>query len=79
MIEKGATWQGYGFNGAACQFGHTDIVKFLIEKGIREWNYGLWKACQGDHLDIAKLMIEKGATKCGYGCNKTIKEHLAKK
>ncbi len=49
-------WGLYG----ACEGGHMDIVRFLIEKGADQWDWGLSYACRGGHMEIVKLMIEKG-------------------
>jgi hypothetical protein len=46
---------------AACEFGHIEIVKLMIEKGASDWESGLFMACEGGHMEIVKLMIEKGA------------------
>jgi len=42
----------------ACEGGHENIVKLMIEKGADEWNFGMLYACKGGHLDIVKFMIE---------------------
>lgn len=45
----------------ACGNGHLHVVKFLISKGVSNWDEGLTSACGGGHLKIAELMIFKGA------------------
>ena len=56
----------YGLQGA-CQGGHLDVVKFMIEKGATYWNGGLSSACCGGQTDVVHLMIEKGATDWNLG------------
>ena len=64
-ISKSYNWD-YGLYGA-CQGGHIDIIRFMIEKGADDWNGGLNNACQSGHIDIVKLMIEKGANHPNWG------------
>jgi hypothetical protein len=45
----------------ACECGRLDIVKFMIERGVNDWNTGLYHACRGGHLDIVRLMTKNGA------------------
>jgi hypothetical protein len=45
-----------------CQKGDIKQVMEEIEKGLNDWNKGLYGACSGGHLAIVELMIEKGAT-----------------
>jgi ankyrin repeat protein len=45
----------------ACEGGHMEIVKYMIEKGADDWHGGLEGACYGGHMEIVKYMIEKGA------------------
>jgi hypothetical protein len=33
----------------------------MIEKGAREWDWGLQGACRGGHMGLVQLMIKKGA------------------
>lgn len=52
----------------ACQNGHINIVKLLLENGasIDIEMYGgftpLYVACQNGHIDIVKLLLEQGAS-----------------
>ncbi len=62
-IELNWNW---GLEGA-CEGGHIDIIKFMIEKGAHGWNMGLHYACLGGHLDIVKFVIEKGANCWNWG------------
>jgi len=48
--------------GEACKGGHIDIVKFMIEKGATDYNYGLRGTCEGGNVEIVNLMIKQGAT-----------------
>ena len=52
----------YGFF-TACRGGQIDIVKFLIEKGVKAKHYdkGMIIACSTGQLEIIKLLISKGA------------------
>jgi ankyrin repeat protein len=51
----------------ACQNGHINIIKLLINKGIdiniknNDGLAGLYSACKNGHIDIVKLLIDKGA------------------
>lgn len=50
----------------ACKYGHLDLVKFLIKKGVcvnQRNNNGetpLYIACYYGHLDVVKFLIHKG-------------------
>ena len=72
-IGIGIDWD-YGLWGA-CEGGHMDIVKFMIEKGANHWGWGLHNACKNGNTDIVKLLIEKDVIWCSW-CKKTIEEHL---
>jgi ankyrin repeat protein len=53
------------FNSAmyeAAKGGHMEIVKFMIEKGGKDFDWTMTNAARGGHMEIVKLMIEKGAT-----------------
>ena len=55
----------------ACQNGHVDAARLLLEKGaevdraVSEGYYKgqtpLYAACQNGHVDAARLLLEKGA------------------
>jgi hypothetical protein len=51
----------------ACFSGNLDIVKFIIEKGVDDLNWGLTGACYGGHLDIVKFIMEKGVDDLNWG------------
>jgi len=51
----------------ACEHGHLEIVKLMIDQGATNWNNGLYIACKYGHLEIVKLMIEQGATDWNTG------------
>lgn len=68
-IIEGAEDLNWGLR-AACEGGHTDLVKLLIKKGVNGancWNEGLYYACKGDHIDIVKLMLNQGANVLDHG------------
>ena len=49
----------------ACQEGHLDVVKELIERGadteakINSGRTPLYLACEGGHLDVVKELIKR--------------------
>jgi ankyrin repeat protein len=43
-----------------------DLVRFFIEKGVKDWNVGLYNAVEGGHIDLVRFFIEKGADDCNY-------------
>ena len=52
----------------ASQYGHLDIVKYLVEEGayIHAWeDYSLIMAGENGHLEVVKYLVEKGAN-IGY-------------
>ena len=51
----------------ACQKKCVGLVHRMMEKGTRNWNFGLFGACFGGHLDLVNLMIEKGANDWNNG------------
>jgi len=42
------------FTGA----GYIEIVKFMIEKGAKDWNCGLEDSCRNGQMEMVKFMIE---------------------
>lgn len=62
----------------ACKANFTDVIDYLMEIGVCNWDSGLGGACEGGHLSLMEKMIDKGARKCGRGimCRKTMAEHL---
>ncbi len=66
-----------GFRWACCN-GHEDLIEFLIQHGVNNFNAGLSEACYNNQLKIAKLMISKGANTFHVGlydsCRKRYKE-----
>jgi ankyrin repeat protein len=78
LINNGAIYLELGFR-IACESGQLEIVKFMIEKGVNNWNYGLWSAGQGrnhgsaitrsNRMKIIELMIEAGGASVS-GANK---------
>lgn len=55
-----------GFKNA-CNCGHLEIVKYLIDKGANHLNIGLLEACEYGHLEIVKYLIDKGANNFNRG------------
>lgn len=58
QMEKGFIW--------ACEFGHTAVVKFLLDAGIHpdmqvDGMAGMHWAVLGAHLDMVELLINRGA------------------
>ena len=51
----------------ACQCGHVDVARLLIEKDAdvgqanNDGSTPLFAAAQNGHVDVARLLIEKGA------------------
>lgn len=50
----------------ACQSGNIHLVNFIINKGVKNWNFGLNGACIGGHIEIVKYMISKGANQLDH-------------
>ncbi len=65
MMKMYLFWE-WGLHGA-CQGGHIEIVKLMIEKGASQWNWALSYACVGGHMDIVKLMIDLGGDNWNWG------------
>ena len=72
IIKMDLFWDD-GLEGA-CRGGHIDMVKLMIEKGVKYWNCGLHIACKGGHMDIVKLLIESGVVKC-HNCQLYFEDH----
>ena len=53
----------------AAQGGSLDLVKFFIDKGAKNWDYGMEGAAQGGSLDLVKFFIDKGAKDWEWGMN----------
>ena len=47
----------------ACSGGNMDLINYLMDLGISEWNLGLQGACQTGNIALAQLMIAKGASR----------------
>lgn len=69
-LKRSATKEGM-FNAFAwaCQFGHADVVDFLLNRGVsvsealkHHGQTGLHWAAYGGHLSIVKLLLDKGAS-----------------
>lgn len=45
----------------ACFGGNEEIIQILVDKGPRNYNWGLSSACFSDNEELAKKMIELGA------------------
>ena len=58
LVEKGAENASDALTRAA-EEGHTDIVRFLVDKGINP-DAGLIHACISGHIDIVQLLLESG-------------------
>jgi len=43
----------------ACQQGHLNVVKFVLEKDSHKPRIGLWDACQTGQSDVVKFLIEQ--------------------
>ncbi|HTL58613.1 MAG TPA: ankyrin repeat domain-containing protein [Candidatus Limnocylindrales bacterium] len=67
-LKNGASRQqlDYGFCWA-CEYGHTNAVKFLFDRGFQpDWNFmhgqtGLHWACLGGYADIVELLLKANA------------------
>lgn len=74
LIEKGAFPRG-GLSGA-CEGGHIEIAKLMIEKGVLDIDvdYELVRAIKAHHRDVAKMLIEHGAKLSRYHFDITTQE-----
>jgi ankyrin repeat protein len=67
-LKEGATKEqlDYGF-AWACEYGHTNAVKFLLDRKFKpDWNFmhgetGLHWACYGGHAEIVELLLKTDA------------------
>ena len=64
-IKMNLNWN-YGLDGA-CEGGHIDIIRVMIEKGADHWDWALFGASKGGHIDIVKFVIEKGTCNWDWG------------
>src|SRR5437868_6260091 len=46
--------------------GDKDLVDLFIEKGVNNWDYGMFGAAKGGHKDLVDFFIEKGARKWNF-------------
>ena len=51
----------------ACEGGHLELAKLMIEKGANDFNSGLYGACEKGHFELVNLMLEKGANDFNWG------------
>lgn len=53
----------------ACEYGHKNIVDFLIEihTNYAIYDYGLEGACKGNNMEMVEYMIKCGTTNFDYG------------
>ena len=51
----------------ACRKGDKSGAMFLMEKGAKEWNWGLYGACEVGNKEIVLMMIEKGVNEWNWG------------
>lgn len=56
-----------GLFTGACRGGHLSLIHSLIERGVNDWNGGLYWACRGGHSSVVNMMIDKGADKWNSG------------
>ena len=41
---------------SACEGGHLDCVRFMIEKGANDWQWGLSNACNRPYNECVRFM-----------------------
>ena len=51
----------------ACKKKRTEVVRFLIQNGVNNWNGGLQGACEGRCPELILLMIQHGANDLNRG------------
>jgi len=49
--------------------GDKDLVKFFIQKGANDWDFGMEGAAEGGYRDLVDFFIEKGADNWNWGMN----------
>jgi hypothetical protein len=47
--------------------GDKDLVEFFIQKGAKNWNWGMGGAALGGHRDLVDFFIQKGANMWNFG------------
>lgn len=64
-LKEGATREQLDFGFIwACEYGHTNVVKFLLDRKFKpDWKFmhgetGLHWACYGGHLEIVELLLK---------------------
>ena len=61
LVEEPNNYEKIMVNAASR--GNIDVVKLMLEKGAKDYNWAMRCASEGSHMDIIVLMIEK------YGAN----------
>ena len=65
LYDLSKKFKGLYFYGlvmvAASKRGNLNVVKLMIDKGVRNFDNALYTAARGGHLNIIKYFIEKGA------------------
>ena len=58
----------------ACKVGNIEIVKFLTDRGVTDYNLGVLNAYLNNHLQIVLFLLELGADNinCAYTLAKDI-------
>ena len=51
----------------AASKGNMEIIKYLEDKGVKEWNAGLLGAARANNLELIKYFEEKGANDLNFG------------
>lgn len=45
----------------ACEYGHIDLVDWLIDNHVQCWSKGLFAACRGGHRVLVERLLDMGA------------------